>query len=179
MFAYNSNVEQYKIISSIVQATNCQKYLELGISTGINMKEVSNYCSDCTGVDVKDLREFKDFKFCQMSTDDFFKINQDIFDVIFIDADHSFKQVQRDFINSLRFLNTFGIIFLHDTDPVDGYATKELCGDSYKIIDWIDKKYGTLMNIITIPVSVTGLSIVNRKNDRRLLQHKQRILWLI
>ena len=118
----------------------------------------------------------EDFKFYHTTTDHFFKINQDMFDVIFIDGDHSFTQVHKDFINSLRYLNKYGIIFLHDTDPIDTYVTKELCGDSYKIIDWINKKYNKIVNIVTIPVSVTGLSIVNRKNDRRLLQHSQRML---
>jgi predicted O-methyltransferase YrrM len=171
MFAYSPGTEQYEIIKSIVQATGCQKYLELGISEGINIQYISQVCSDCTGVDIVDRRKFKDFKFHHTTTDHFFKKNTEKFDTIFIDADHSFEQVKKDFNNSIKILNKFGIIFLHDTDPISKeYTNKSLCGDSFKIVDYIINSRID-WNIVTLPISVTGLSIVNRKRERRVNEH--------
>lgn len=63
---------QYDIISSIVNLTGCNKYLELGISIGLNMREVRKRCNNCIGVDIVDVREFKDFTFHLITTNDFF-----------------------------------------------------------------------------------------------------------
>lgn len=39
-------------------------------------------------------------KFCQMTTDDFYKTYRFCFDVVYIDADHSFESVKRDLENA-------------------------------------------------------------------------------
>ena len=85
-------------------------------------------------------------------------------DIIFIDADHNYTSVVKDFENSLKILNKLGIIFLHDTDPmIKKYVDPGYCGDSYKIIDYITNNHPEL-NIITLPVTIAGLSIVMREN---------------
>jgi len=171
MFAKRSGIEQYEIIKSIVHSTGCQKYLELGISKGINMQHVASVCPDCTGVDILDISTFRDFKFHVCSTDEFFRNNQQTFDVIFIDADHRFHQVKKDFENSINILNKYGIIFIHDTDPISkDYTKKDFCWDSYHIVSHIQTVYID-WNIITIPISVTGLSIINRVLDRRIFEY--------
>jgi predicted O-methyltransferase YrrM len=103
-----------------------------------------------------------------MTTNNFFNINKDTFDIIFIDADHNFNQVKIDFENSLKILNEFGIIILHDTDPIDRrLLNNTYCSDSYKIVDYIYKNHPEL-DIITLPIHETGMSLVMRKNDRRI-----------
>ncbi len=88
--------------------------------------------------------------------------------MIFIDADHSFEAVKLDFKASLKNLNEFGIIMLHDTDPIsEKYISREHCEDSYKIIDWIKTEYPE-MDVFTFPISEAGLTIVKRSNDRRV-----------
>jgi len=52
-----------------------------------------------------------------MTSDDFFKINKQKFDIIFIDGMHEFHFVYRDIINSLDILNENGVIVLHDCNP--------------------------------------------------------------
>lgn len=174
-YGYKLESPQYDIISSIVNLTGCNKYLELGISIGLNMREVRKYCGHCIGVDIVDVRDFRDFIFHLMPTDTFFSFFKEKVDIIFIDADHSFEAVKKDFVNSLNILNEFGIIFLHDTDPVDKECIKpSACWDSYKIVDWVESNYSDL-NIITLPIGVAGLTIVNRKNDRRLLKFSKNI----
>jgi hypothetical protein len=53
----------------------------------------------------------------KITSDVFFKNNTIIFDVIFIDGLHTYEQVRKDVVNSLRFLKNGGFIFLHDLIP--------------------------------------------------------------
>lgn len=57
-----------------------------------------------------------------MSTDNFFAINKNKYDIIFIDANHTEPYLSRDIKNSLKILNTNGIIILHDVNPPDEYS---------------------------------------------------------
>jgi hypothetical protein len=157
-------------IISIVKMMGCSKYLELGIYDGYNISQVKNYCDYCLGVDIVDYRRFHNFEFRLSTTDDFFKNNTEFFDIIFIDADHNFEAVKKDFINSLNILNKFGIIMLHDTDPMsEFYLDPGQCNDSYKMIDWLQENYKGL-NVMTIPITQAGLTLINRKKDRRVLE---------
>lgn len=171
-FAYNHTVFELHstLISKIVELTGCETYLELGVQQGHNIKEVSKYCKRCIGVDINDILLFRDFEFYKMSTDDFFMKFIEKIDIVFIDADHHFEQVKKDFINSLNSLNEHGIIFLHDTDPYEErYLEQNYCGDSYKILKWIKENHLEL-NMITLPIGVAGITIVNKNNDNRILK---------
>jgi len=164
------NTSYHSLIAKIVEITGCELYLELGIERGHNIREITKVCDECIGVDVKDIREFKDFEFHLKTTDDFFKTFNRTPNIIFIDADHRFGQVRKDFVNSLNCLSEHGIILLHDTDPCYEELTEEgFCGDSFKIHDWIKQEYSEL-NIVTLPIGVMGLTIVNREKDRRVLK---------
>ena len=89
-------------------------------------------------------------------------------DVIFIDADHSFESVKDDFESSLKNLNEFGIVILHDTDPIsEKYLDKGYCGDSYRMLDWLSENHSE-MSVITLPISEAGLTIIKRSSDRRV-----------
>jgi len=89
------------------------------------------------------------------------------FDFVYIDANHKYEYVKNDFDNSLKILNKFGIIILHDTDPMNKILLDEkYCNDAYKIVDYISKNKE--LNIITLPIQETGLSLVMRKKDRRI-----------
>lgn len=169
IFAYNEGVHA-TLISKIVELTGCKLYLELGVAQGYNIHEVSKYCDNCIGVDILDTRIHFDHDFRLTTTDDFFKTFNQKADVIFIDADHNFEQVKIDFENALNCLSVHGIIFLHDTDP----SRKEFlgpmaCGDSYKMNEWLQENHPEL-NMITLPITIAGLTIVNRDKDRRLLK---------
>ena len=117
---------------------------------------------------MEDLRKNKDIgKFYQMTTDEFFSTNKDKFDTIFIDADHKYESVSTDLKNSLTILNPFGTIFLHDTDPIDiSYHDFGYCGNAYRIIDDL---HALGLDAVTFPIAVEGITIVRRKEDRRVL----------
>jgi len=171
-FAYNySTFELHPtLISKFVELTGCETYLELGVLQGRNIEGVKKYCRNCIGVDVEDNLIFRNFDFHKKTTDEFFETFTGMADIIFIDADHRIEQVKKDFKNSLNHLNEHGIIFLHDTDPYEEkYLDDKYCGDSYKIHDWIKENH-TELDVITFPIGVAGITMVNRNNDRRHLK---------
>lgn len=167
-FAYGVEVHTDMIVQ-IVKSVNCKNYLELGVYDGATLERVSSVVPRVIGVDVVDYRKNKSIgEFHQTTTQNFLNNFNEIVDVIFIDADHSFEAVKLDFKGSLKNLNEFGIIILHDTDPIsEKYTSREHCEDSYKIIDWIKTEYPE-MDVFTFPISEAGLTIVKRTNDRRV-----------
>ena len=59
------------------------------------------------------------------SSDTYFFSNRATFDIIFIDGEHTEKQVLKDIRNSLRILNEGGVIVLHDCMPPDAWHQRE------------------------------------------------------
>lgn len=158
-----------EIIKAIVKRTQCKKYLELGIYDATTISEIAKIVDYAVGVDCLDLRKYYNFNFIQSSTDDFFKNNTETFDIIFIDADHTFDSVKKDFENALNILNKHGIIFLHDTDPMNIMLTQPgYCNNCYKIVKYIRENHKEL-DLINLPISEAGLTIVNRKDENRHL----------
>jgi glycosyltransferase involved in cell wall biosynthesis len=58
-----------------------------------------------------------------MTSDEFFNQNKEVFDIIFIDGDHSFEQSLADLNNSIKALRVGGFIVMHDAMPVNYEAT--------------------------------------------------------
>jgi predicted O-methyltransferase YrrM len=161
-----------EFIKSICALTNVKSYLELGISLGYCFHNISKIVDKAVGVDIADNRYFKSGEFYQMKTDEFFQKNSDKFDLIFIDANHDFEYVKKDFENSLKILNPSGIIILDDTNPVYEYLTcSTRCGDAYKIVDYIRLNHSDL-DIVTLPILCKGMSIVNRNTVNRFISNK-------
>lgn len=116
-------------------------YLEIGIGPtewGNNIDFFKVNATNKFAVDIKNpLANFVG------SSDNFFNINKQTFDIIFIDADHELNQVIKDFNNSIKFINENGLIFIHDLFPVDKAGTSfEASGDSYSILKYLyDNNY--------------------------------------
>lgn len=53
-------------------------------------------------------------RFYNMTSDEFFKDNIEMYDFIFIDGDHSYEGVSKDYKNALKCLSTGGEIAFHD-----------------------------------------------------------------
>lgn len=144
-----------------------KSYLELGLYEGETIDKIKKHTKEVYGVDLID-RSFNDINFFKCSTDEFFDKNTKTFDTIFVDADHEYGSVKKDFNNSLKVLNAGGTIFLHDTDPREQrLINKGYCGDSYKIIEYLEELDG--VEAITLPVTEAGLTLVKRNTDRRVL----------
>lgn len=157
-------------IFELCKQLNVQDYLELGVYSGDTLFKLSTICN-VVGVDIKDefrLKEQFGDRFFQETTDEFFAQNRRTYDVVFIDADHSFASVKKDFVNSLKILNPMGLIILHDTDPQEvklihpGY-----CGDAYKMNRYLEETWPDL-DKLTLPITEAGLTIVKRRNENRV-----------
>lgn len=172
-FSDNQDSNHELFIQKLVELTNCQTYLELGVQRGVCFRSIVPLVKRAVGVDIIDARVSKIGEFYTMSTDNFFKFFNDTMDIIFIDADHKYESVVKDFENSLKILNKNGIILLHDTDPQEKYLlAPEYCNDCYKIVDYIQQNHPEL-SIVTIPLTIAGLSIVMRKNESRTVGFSQ------
>lgn len=172
MYAFKEGTHHENVIVQIIINTGCTKYLELGIYDGLNISKIAPHVGKAVGVDISDERLlYHNFEFIKTTTDEFFSNNKETFDVIFIDADHQFESVVSDLEKSLKILNKHGIIFLHDTDPKSAhYIQPRYCNNCYKIIDYIRNNHPEL-DLINLPISEAGLTIVNRKNENRYLEY--------
>jgi predicted O-methyltransferase YrrM len=135
------NPQEYTRLLDFFRSTNIERYLELGVANGgsffINslfLQKTTSliHCVDCLAYKdapnvqqtenkilskvnkLKDLFPQKVIEFYNKTTDNFFETNQQMYDCIFIDADHSFDGVMKDYKNSLNFISPGGYLVFHD-----------------------------------------------------------------
>jgi len=159
------------IIASIIKP---QTYVELGLYQGETLSKIIPYTNQCYGVDMKSndhlinlQNNYKNkLSIIYDTTDNFFLNFNSKIDMAFIDADHCVTSAIKDFDNVLKLLSDDGIIFMHDTDPIDNsYIHPGYCGDSCKLVPLFEKRDD--INIITLPLTEAGLSIIMKKNSSR------------
>jgi predicted O-methyltransferase YrrM len=159
------------IIENIAAAIRPDAYLELGLYQGDTFNRIAPHCGRAVGVDIKNVSI--NGEFFLGSTTEYFDtiVDSSRFNLIFIDADHSFESVKKDFNNAVKCLAHGGIIVLHDTDPEnDKLFDSGYCGDSYKMVDYLE--FNDLYNIVTLPIAEAGLSIITAKASTRTHQRK-------
>ena len=106
------------------------------------------------------------------TSDDFFLENKKKFDLVFIDGLHTYTQVKKDILNSVKFLNTNGIILVHDCLPdtmskqaVPRYKM-QWNGDVWKAI--VDLRQKEDLDIYTCEMD-QGIGIITKKKNSSLL----------
>ena len=85
-------------------------------------------------------------KVYNMKSDDFFSsievagIGEPKLALAFIDGDHTYEQVKKDFNNTFKYVVKGGYIFLHDTlPPSKEWTVPEKCGTVYKLREEIEE----------------------------------------
>lgn len=133
----------HKIVNDLY-ANQDIKYLELGLNCGTNFNSL--LLKNKKSVDIKASKVTPTYL---MSTDSFFAQNQDIFDMIYVDADHAYEQVIRDYNNSVDVISNNGLIFLHDLYPPDeAHTASNLCDNSFKILNYfIENNFDIIVNL--------------------------------
>jgi len=141
------------IIKTFLKKKKCM-YLEIGVSMNAVFNTIPLPLNNKIGVDPFSGGTHR------MTSDDFFKKNKKKFDVIFIDGLHTYKQCQKDFLNSINFLNNDGIIIFHDFLPrnhIEGSAirkSKDWCGDIWKLAVEINQSLEKDFVIVNIDMGV-------------------------
>ena len=131
---------KHEILNEIIEKNGYESYLEIGYGSGYNFERIK--CENKTSIDPENKKAtFKG------SSDDFFKQNEEKYDLILIDGDHTAEQVRKDIINSMRFLTDNGVIVLHDTIPHNKAMQevprkqKEWTGDVWRAAIGFHKEY--------------------------------------
>jgi hypothetical protein len=137
--------QEYVNLLDVFKNNNINSYLELGVANGgsffLNSIFLQKTCNVLHCVDnlaykdthikqtkskitdkverLKKLFPEKEIHFFNTTTDLFFTENKLYYDCIFIDADHSYDGVSKDFKNALKCINKHGIIIFHDIGNKD------------------------------------------------------------
>jgi hypothetical protein len=100
-----------ELINYLIAKHGYTSYLEIGIYDGINFSHIK--CRVKVGVDP----DRKTRATIKKTSDEFFRVNRQKFDLIFIDGLHYAQQVIRDINNSLGAISEGGTIVVHDCNP--------------------------------------------------------------
>lgn len=103
-----------------------QNYLEVGIFKGATFQNV--VAGEKWGVDIAPAFDYtklpKNSQVIVKPSDDFFSelATGKKFDMIYIDAEHTFHQAYRELVHSINHLEQWGVVLLDDTVPADSIA---------------------------------------------------------
>ena len=127
--------------------------LELGTNNGVSTKLFSKYAKKVTAVDILLTQKFNSFlssadnvEFHNISFFTFSKINNEKYDLIYIDGDHSYESIKEDINIFKQFVKPGGIISGHDYNsltPGVTTAVNEIFGEKniqiYSDSSWVFK----------------------------------------
>jgi len=160
-----------KIINNLIVSNNYSSYLEIGVDDCSNFDKVN--IVDKVSVDPSNARGIPTFN---MKSEDFFRLNTQSFDIIFIDGLHIFDTVYNDLLCSLKILNRNGIILLHDTFPKkyehQTVPPSDPCwtGDVWKAV------LKSQINLLDVDIKTydveSGLTLVTKNNHSRIKNEK-------
>jgi len=121
-FSYGFDVaSRTSIINHLVKKYSLNNYLEIGVRDGRNFDKIISRKK--TGVDPYPTKKITGLY--QITSDEFFKINKNFFDIIFIDGLHLENQVDKDLEGGLNFLSKGGFIIMHDCNPPTEFHQRE------------------------------------------------------
>jgi len=145
-----------------------KRYLELGIRKGNCFNAVAPLSSEAYAVDTRNYYRYveqnKNLIWNRMPTVEFLKKHdsEKKFDLVFIDADHSYKASLNDFKLVLPLVNDNGLILLHDTyPPSEEFISSDCCCEVYKTAEYIRNNFNKECEIVTLPFYF-GISVVRK-----------------
>ena len=166
-YDWKSLPSRTEIIQNIINKKNYEKYLEIGCDKDDNFSKIQAKIK--IGVDPQRGGTIR------MTSDEFFKKNNENFDIIFLDGLHTYEQTIKDIQNSLNVISDKGIILIHDCLPkkiwnqivprVYGHWN----GDVWKAI--VHSRTFDQADTYTI-IADHGLGIIFKRKNRNLLNLK-------
>ena len=162
--------KRFEIIQDIIDFKKYDSYLEIGCDKNQSFSNIK--IKKRVGVDPVEGGTHK------MTSDQFFSINKDNFDIVFIDGLHEYSQIMKDIKNSLRFLNKEGVILLHDCLPrtiwnqITPRLNSDWNGDVWKSI----VHCRTLENIDTYTfIADRGIGLIFPRKNNNLVKFEKKV----
>ena len=149
------------LINDMIKKKNYKKYLEIGCHNNEVFDEIE---IDKIGIDPISGGNFRG------TSDEFFEKNQKTFDCIFIDGLHEYKQVNKDIVNSIKFLNKDGIIILHDCLP-PSISHQRVSRTRYTWKGIVEARTWEYVDTYTV-LADQGLGIIKKENNTDILKIK-------
>lgn len=160
-------MKRQEIIQLLIDKNQYKSYLEIGVASPdstFNQIKIKNK----TSVDPR-----KDYEYTyNLTSDEFFSINTNKFDIVFIDGLHERTQVYKDINNSLAILNESGTIVCHDMSPPNEMCqivpqqVGEWCGDCWKA--WVQlRMFSSNLEMYVIDTDY-GVGIIKRGIQKTL-----------
>jgi len=168
------------IAGGLQKAGSLNDYLELGIRNGSCFNQVAPHANQAFAVDIDKksygfIKGNKNLQWHCGTTDSYFDSlahTPQMFDLVFIDADHCHESSFSDFCRVLPFVRNNGLVLLHDTYPPDErYVDPSYCADTYKTPDAIKTKFPKEIEMVTLPF-FHGVSIVRKHMGKQLAWQK-------
>jgi hypothetical protein len=156
---------RYSVINKIIKHKKYKKYLEIGCFQDETFNNISaDYKVGVDPVSGGTIRK---------TSDNFFLDNKDFFDLVFIDGLHRYKQVKKDIFNSLKFINSGGVILLHDCLPLKlrdqmvPRSHEHWNGDTWKAI--VEARTFDYIDTYTI-LADQGIGLIIKRKNRNILK---------
>jgi len=108
-------MKRHELINWFVKRFGYTRYLEIGIDNPSNCLDHIQ-CPYKVGVDPNKNTTHR------CTSDQFFSMNTEEFDIVFVDGLHLRDQALRDVENALKFLSDNGTIIMHDCHPYNEYV---------------------------------------------------------
>jgi predicted O-methyltransferase YrrM len=166
------------LIQLLATTTSVDSYLEVGIARARIFNTVGKYVSKAVAIDIDVEAEkfitLKKYQFLGLDSTtalDLLIEKRQLFDLIFIDGDHSKEMVLNDFRKCIKLVKQDGLILLHDAYPeAEQQTTSLLCGDAYLAIEELSRDTND-WEMVTIPV-YPGITICRKRSKQVPWQQK-------
>ena len=164
-FDFPKDFYRWDLVNYLIDKNEYKYYLEIGCDKNQLFSKIN--LDEKVGVDPYSGGNIR------KTSDDFFLKNSKIFDLVFIDGLHTYKQVKKDILNSIKFLNYNGIILVHDCLPdtmskqaVPRYKM-QWNGDVWKAI--VDLRQNENLEIFTLEAD-QGIGIIQKRKNTSILK---------
>lgn len=162
---YDVSIHRKKIINKIIELKDFKNYLEIGCDQNELFTEV--LIKNKIGVDPYNGGTHR------MTSDNFFDLNKEKFDLIFIDGLHTYEQSLKDIQNALNVIKENGFILVHDCFPLTYFdqavprAQRKWNGHVWKAIT----EMRTLENVDTyVGAFDNGIGLIIKKKNKNKLK---------
>ena len=167
-FNFPPNYFRWDLIEYLINKYGYSDYLEIGCDQDQLFSKIK--IQNKVGVDPRSGGNVR------KTSDEFFKVNENKFDIVFIDGLHTYDQVKKDILNSINCLKENGIVLVPDCMP-DSLGKQAVPryrmiwnGDVWKAI--VDLRQREDLEIFTCEMD-QGIGIIKKEKNTSILEIKK------